>query len=200
MKLMNAERIWLSFMLRLVLCKWGAHRCGEGRERKDCMPATVGVPPVSSGTEDPFNLSTMPWKKHASPKGLCHPSAKKKKKKKKHTTFWICFWNGQFNIHHLVFKPVLPSVSFSTLTWHKAGRLPRNTCLQIRCRFKSTRSPFFSYQWQQEKGKTHITESRAASVATAFQEHKRGTLKRSCTQWSTFVPYTYTLSHTHTHS
>lgn len=79
MRLMNAERIWFSFMLRLVLCKWGAHRCGgeEGRERKDCMPATVGVPPVSSGTEDPFNLSTMPRKKHASPRGLCHPSAKK---------------------------------------------------------------------------------------------------------------------------
>lgn len=41
------------------------------------MPATVWVPPVSSGTEDPFNLSTMPRKKHASPRGLCHPSAKK---------------------------------------------------------------------------------------------------------------------------
>lgn len=31
-----------------------------GRERKDRMPVTVGVPPVSSGTEDPFNLSTLP--------------------------------------------------------------------------------------------------------------------------------------------
>lgn len=29
------------------------------RKRKDCLPMTVGVPPVSSGAEDPFNLSTL---------------------------------------------------------------------------------------------------------------------------------------------
>lgn len=41
MRLMNAERIWFSFMLRLVLCKWGAHRCGgegeKGRGRIACQ-------------------------------------------------------------------------------------------------------------------------------------------------------------------
>lgn len=31
-----------------------------GWKRKDCVPVTVGVPPVSSGTVDPFNLSTLP--------------------------------------------------------------------------------------------------------------------------------------------
>lgn len=48
--------------LTLLLCFDYADtkRTGGGRKRKDCVPVTAGVPPVSSATKDPFNLSMLP--------------------------------------------------------------------------------------------------------------------------------------------
>lgn len=88
-------------------------------------------------------------------------------------TTWIQVW-----LSHLLFYKI----------WHKESRLPCNTCLQMRCRFKSTRT--FSYQWHWERGKP-TSQKRGCKRCNRFTGTQKDKLKNSYAQISAFVPFTH---------
>lgn len=144
------------------------------------MPATVWVPPVSSGTEDPFNLSTMPRKKHASPRGLCHPSAKKNQNIP-HSGF--AFETDDLTRTTWFSNPFFSLRLFLSVDVTQSGPAYPAT---LACRSDADlnqHAPCFFFFISMSTEKKPTSQNRGLqSIATAFQEHKRGTLKRSCTQ------------------
>lgn len=173
---------------------WG----GRERERKDCMPATVGVPPVSSGTEDPFNLSTMPRKKHASPRGLCHPSAKKNQNIP-HSGF--AFETDDLTCTTWFSNPFFSLRLFLSVDVTQSGPAYPAT---LACRSDADlnqHAPCFFFFHINVNGKTHITESGAAKHRNRFSGTQKGyTEEELYTVINLCSLHLRIFSNTHTHT
>lgn len=144
------------------------------------MPVTIGVPPVSSGTEDPFNLSTLcnknthphrhrhsPNTRNVSQRALSSPA------KTAHSGFAFETADLTATTWLQVCFPL--SLFQRNVTQRETITLQR--CTQIRCRFKSTHTFLFQRHWERGmcacKGGGLHHRKEVARTISAFQEHKR---------------------------